>query len=57
MSPGLEMMRCCIRWYAHFSAAEAGESLSAFFDPEEGGGVIMDSLTSIAKRTASLTDL
>lgn len=56
MSLGFEIMRCCIMWYAHFRAAVAGDSLVAFL-PSDGRGVSMDSLTSMAKRTASLTDL
>lgn len=57
MSLGLEMMRCCIKAYAHFKAADVGVSRSAFFESDCGGSASMDELTSIANRTASLTDL
>jgi hypothetical protein len=51
------MMRCCIKWYAHFSAAREGVSGLAFLEPEVDRGISIDLLTSIAKRTASLEDL
>lgn len=51
------MMRCCIKAYAHFKAAKVGVSRSPFFESDGAGGVNIDLLTSIAKRTASLTVL
>lgn len=57
MSFGLEMMRCCMIWYAHFKAAAAGLSVSAFLESEAGGGLSMEGLTSMAKRMASFWDL
>ena len=53
MSLGVDIMRCCMIWYAHFRAAAVGLSVSAFLEPDGGGSWSMDMLTSIAKRTAS----
>lgn len=53
MSFGCDIMRCCMIWYAHLMAAVVGLSVSDFLESEGGGGVSIDSLTSIAKRTAS----
>src|SRR4051794_17356654 len=50
-------MRCCIRWYAHFKAADAGDSSTGFLGSSDARGVSIELLISIAKRTASLTDL
>lgn len=50
------MMRCCMIWYAHFKAAEVGDSSPGFFGSDDGRGVSIGLLTSIAKRTASLTE-
>jgi hypothetical protein len=51
------MMRCCIKWYAHLRAADAGDSTLDFFGLDEPRGVSIELLISIAKRTASLTAL
>lgn len=55
MSFGLEMIRCCIKAYAHFNAADTGVSRSVFFESVGGGTVSIEELTSMAKSTASLT--
>ena len=57
MSLGLEMIRCCIKEYAHFKAADVGVSVLAFLESLAGGAASIDWLTSITKRTASLAAL
>ena len=52
MSLGCETMRCCINAYAHFRAAVVGVSSWLFLE-SAGGGMSIDLLTSMAKRTAS----
>ena len=54
MSLGCEMIRCCIKAYAHFSAADVGVLSWPFLESVGGDGVSIDLLTSITKRTASL---
>jgi hypothetical protein len=54
MSRGFEMMRCCIRWCAHLSAAASAESWSPFLRPAEPDeGASIDGDTSMARRIAS----
>lgn len=50
-------MRCCIRWYAHFKAADAGDSSLCFLGSGDGRGVSIELLMSMANSTASFTDL
>src|SRR5690349_18503756 len=57
MSLGLEMMRCCMIWYAHFRAAVVALSVSGFLELVLGGGASMEGLTSMAKRIASFWSL
>ena len=47
------MIRCCIKAYAHFSAANVGVSRSIFLESVGGGAVNIELLTSITKSTAS----
>lgn len=54
MSLGFEMVRCCIKEYAHFKAAKVGVSLSAFLESLDGDAASIDGLTSMTNRTASL---